>query len=150
MSTQDAEQLVGRNASAERPLTHVLSLDVAALLLRVGFGLTLSLAHGLKKLQNPTQFIATVSKDFPAPELLGWAAIFSEFAGGVFLALGLFTRSAATLVAGTLFVAAFQVHAHDPFAKKELALAYALVGLAIAIGGPGRYSIDAYLTSKKA
>jgi hypothetical protein len=79
----------------------------------------------------------------PAPTLLGWFAILSEFAGGLLLALGLFTRAAGLAVAGTLFIAAFKVHAADPFAKKELALAYAVVGLAFALSGGGRYALDA-------
>ena len=157
MPTQDAQHLLGLDVAAEprsqswapRAAARILSLDSAALLLRVSFGLALSFAHGLKKIQNPGQFIERVGKSFPAPELLGWAAILSEFAGGLLLALGLFTRSTATFVSATLFVAAFKVHAADPFAKKELALAYALIGLAFLIGGPGRYSLDALIARKK-
>ena len=156
MSTRDAEQLIGLDVSAQprpsawaRGAAGILSLDSAALLLRVGFGLTLSLVHGLNKLKDPDAFLVNVAKRFPAPALLGWAAILSEFAGGLLLALGLFTRSAATFVATTLLVAAFKVHAADPFAKKELALAFALVGLAFAIGGPGRHSIDALIARKR-
>jgi putative oxidoreductase len=126
-----------------------VSLDLSALLLRVGFGLTLSLMHGLHKLRDPDAFLSHVAKTFPAPTLLGWAAMLSECAGGLLLALGLFTRSAATFVATTMFVAAFKVHAADPFAKKELAFAYALIGVAFAIAGPGRYALDALIARKR-
>lgn len=127
-----------------------MSLDALSLLLRVGFGLTLSLMHGLHKLQNPDAFLGSVAtKGFPAPTLLGWAAMLSEFLGGLLLAIGLFTRPAATFIAGTLFVAAFKVHADDPFAKKELAFAYALIGLAFALAGPGRYALDTLIARRR-
>jgi putative oxidoreductase len=45
--------------------------------------------------------------------------------------------------------AAFVAHANDPFSKKELALAYALVALVLLVTGPGRYSIDARLERKR-
>jgi putative oxidoreductase len=136
------------NAPNHGGAAQIFTLDLAALLLRVAFGLTLALVHGLKKLTNPGEFIGHVATGFPAPELLGWAAMLSEFAGGLFLALGVFTRSAATAVAGTLLVAAIKVHAADLFAKKELALAYAAIGLAFALGGPGRYSVDGFIARR--
>jgi putative oxidoreductase len=139
--------LVGLEAPAavSSPLS-LLRGDIALLVLRVSFGLTLALTHGLNKIKAPEQFLANVAqRGFPAPTLLGWFAILSEFAGGLLLALGLFTRAAGVAVAGTLFIAAFKVHAADPFAKKELALAYAVVGLAFALSGGGRYALDAWL-----
>lgn len=153
MATQNVRPAIGVNVANEArtpaSLAQFVSLDSAVLVLRVGFGLALSLGHGLAKLNNPGHFLEIVAKSFPAPLLLGWAAMLSEFAGGLLLALGLFTRSAAAFIAGTLFVAAIKVHAADPFAKKELALAYALVGLAFLIGGPGRYSLDALIARKR-
>ena len=123
--------------------------DIALVILRVGFGLALALTHGRAKLTLPTRFIEGLNKHgFPLPSLFGWAAILSEFAGGLLLAVGLLTRPAATLVVVTLGVAAFDFHSADPFAKRELALAYAVVALAVAIAGPGRYSLDAWLASR--
>lgn len=126
-----------------------LGIDLALLWLRVSFGLTLAFTHGLSKLQDPGHFLEVVAqRGFPAPSLLGWAAILSEVAGGIALALGLFTRTAGAFVAVTLFIAAFKVHAADPFAKKELALAYAAIGVAFVAAGAGRYSLDAWLAQK--
>ncbi|HEX7452724.1 MAG TPA: DoxX family protein [Polyangiaceae bacterium] len=117
--------------------------DVALLLLRVAFGASLSLTHGLAKLQGPALFLSILTKrGFPLPVFFGWAAILSEFAGGLLLALGAFTRPAAAFIAITLSVAAFDIHSGDPFAKRELALAYAVVALSLLIGGPGRFSLD--------
>jgi len=141
---------MSQGASADAREVRLWTVDVAALVVRVGFGMTLALAHGLSKLKSPEQFIEGVAKrGFPAPTVLGWVAILSELLGGLLLALGLFTRPAAAAVASTLLIAAFKVHADDPFAKKELALAYAVVGLAFLIGGPGRYALDAVLQRKR-
>ncbi len=126
------------------------SLDAGLLLLRVGFGLTLAFGHGLSKLLTLGRFIGKVAKHgFPLPEVLGPLAMLSEFAGGILLALGLATRPAATFVIATMLGAALKVHAHDPFPKKELALAYALVALVLLVTGPGRHSLDARLERRR-
>src|SRR3989338_2225058 len=59
---------------------------------------------------------------FHAPVFFAWAAALSEFAGGILLVLGLFTRPAALFILITMGVAAFVAHANDPFTPKELAL----------------------------
>jgi putative oxidoreductase len=120
------------------------AVDAGLLALRLGFGLTLALKHGLAKLLDLEKFIGTVAKHgFPLPGVFGPIAMLSEFAGGLLLAVGLMTRPAATFVLATMLGAALKVHAHDPFSKKELALAYALVALVLFVTGPGRYSLDA-------
>lgn len=120
--------------------------DKALLLVRVLFGLTLALAHGSKKLTGLEAFVASVAKKgILLPELLAPLAMMSEFLGGLLLALGLLTRVAALFVLGTMLVAAVYVHAADPFSKKELALAYAAVALALFFWGAGRHSLDAWL-----
>jgi putative oxidoreductase len=132
------QRLLARLASAP-PWAH----DLAFLVLRLTFGAALALSHGLGKLTAPAQFILALSKrGFPLPELFGWAALLSEFAGGLLLALGLLTRPAAAFVLITLTVAAFDIHSGDPFVKRELALAYAVVALTLLIAGPGRFSLD--------
>ncbi|MEI9948538.1 MAG: DoxX family protein [Pseudomonadota bacterium] len=123
--------------------TTLLAQDLAFLALRLSFGSALALSHGLGKLEAPTQFILGLTKrGFPLPTLFGWAALLSEFAGGILLALGLLTRPAAAFVLITLTVAALDIHSGDPFAKRELALAYAAVALTLLIAGPGRFSLD--------
>jgi putative oxidoreductase len=123
--------------------------DLGLALVRVGFGLSLALAHGLGKVAHPDQFVNGLAQGgFPAPAVLGWVALLSEFGGGLLLALGLLTRPAAAFVVGTLGVAAFHVHAADPYQRKELALAYVVVGLALLVAGPGRFSLDALLARR--
>ena len=106
-----------------------------------------------------------------AQKLLGWFAnhpsppTFSqlwvggviELVGGVLIALGLLTRSAAFLVSGTLAVAYIQFHWKlrlDGFRflpivnQGELALIYSFLFLFIFAHGAGRFSLDG-LRSKK-
>lgn len=118
--------------------------DLAVALLRVGFGLSMAFAHGLAKVGNLSGFTQNVAKmGIPLPALFGPAAALSEFVGGLLLAIGLFTRPAALCLLITMLVAALWVHADDPFQKKELALAFALVALFFLLYGPGRKSVDA-------
>ena len=119
-------------------------VDLGLLVLRVGFGLALAFAHGLGKVPPSEGFVgATAALGFLVPTLFAWAAGLSEFVGGLLLAAGLLTRPAGLFVAITLGVAAFAQHGGDPFVDRELALAYFAVGVAFAVMGAGRYSVDA-------
>lgn len=72
-----------------------------------------------------------------------------EFAGGILLALGLFTRPVAALVTGLMSVAVFQVHWAAGFfwtaGGIEYPLLWGLVALSFVFSGGGRYSVDALL-----
>ncbi len=78
--------------------------------------------------------------------LMGLAGIL-ELVGGVALALGLFTRPVAFLLAGEMAVAYFMAHAPRGFFPilngGELAALYCFVFLFIAAAGPGPWSVDA-------
>lgn len=127
-----------------------LSVDAGLLVLRVGFGLSLALAHGLPKLLDLSSFIASVEKrGIPFAELSAPFAALSEFVGGLLLALGWFTRPAALAILSTMLVVLLHVHLHDPFKKQELGLAYALVALAVLAMGPGRFSVDGWRGSRR-
>jgi putative oxidoreductase len=81
----------------------------------------------------------------PLPEVAAWAAALSEFAGGIFVAIGLGTRIAAFFIFATMSVAAFIRHAPDPFNVKELALAYWTMAGALIVTGAGPLSLDALI-----
>ncbi|MBX3183845.1 MAG: DoxX family protein [Polyangiaceae bacterium] len=123
-----------------------LGTDFALLSLRLWFGLAMAWAHGYGKITNLEGFTANVAKmGLPLSSVLGPAAALSEFVGALLIALGLMTRLSAAFLLITMVVAAFVVHAADPFQKKELALSYAVVMGALLVTGPGRFSVDARL-----
>lgn len=124
---------------------HLSSLDsnLALLVFRVYIGLTMAFAHGLGKLPPNSQFTGYLaSLGLPMPELMSWMAGLSEFGGGLLVALGIATRWSALTVVGAMAVAAFMAHGADPFAKKELALAYFASFGVLAFLGAGRFSVD--------
>jgi putative oxidoreductase len=69
-------------------------------------------------------------------------AIFAEVVCTVFVALGLGTRIFVVPILVMLGVAAFAIHASDPFGEKELALTYLAMFGAVFLLGPGELSID--------
>ena len=90
-----------------------------------------------------SHFAGSVGKiGFPVPVVFAWAAALSELVGGSLVAIGLYTRFAATFAAVTMFIAAFLYHATDEFATREKALLYFAVMLALACMGPGKWSVD--------
>jgi putative oxidoreductase len=120
------------------------------LVLRVGAGLFMALGHGLTKLRA----FPKLSSMFPDPLGIGSAASLTfatgaEFLAALLLALGLFARPSAAALAFTMGVAGFLQHAPDPFAKRELALLYGIIFLALALTGPGSFSLDAWFARKR-
>jgi putative oxidoreductase len=130
--------------------------DVGLLVLRLT-GLLLAVGHGLKKIPPPDMFVVGVEKlGFPAPGVFAWLAAIAEGIGGLLLALGLLTRPAAFMVAGTMLVAAFGQHWGDPMfpsqtnpVSKEPAILFLLPALALLFTGSGRYGIDYFLRGRR-
>ena len=120
--------------------------DVGLLVLRLGIGLTMALAHGLGKIPPSDGFVqATAGMGFPLPVVFAWAAALSEFLGGLLIAVGFLTRPAAVALAFTMAVARFVQHGADPFGDGELALVYLVAALALVFTGAGRYALDRVL-----
>ncbi len=113
-------------------------------ILRIFAGASLAIAHGFGKLPVKPGFIEnTANLGFPMPAVFAWAAALSEFLGGIFLALGVFTRISGFFIAFTMFIAAFIANAGKGFEKQELALFYLVVGLVFLLKGAGDWSLDA-------
>lgn len=112
-------------------------------ILRVTLGCFMFFAHGLPKLIN----FSTLMPNFPDPLQIGRffslsLAVFAEFFCAIGLVLGLGTRLVLIPLIITMGVAAFWVHAADPFVKKEMALLFLTGFLTIFLAGPGLYSVD--------
>ena len=119
--------------------------NLGLLVLRAGSGLLMA-THGVGKAQmvlgGTFQFADPIGIGQPASLVL---AAFAELVCALLVAAGLFTRLAAIPLIVTMLVAAFVVHGADPLAKKELALMYLACFTAIALLGPGRFSLDRVL-----
>ncbi|MEJ7846846.1 MAG: DoxX family protein [Pyrinomonadaceae bacterium] len=123
-----------------------VSANAGLTLLRIFAGVSLALAHGSGKMPPSEGFIGgTASMGLPMPVFFAWAASFSEFFGGIFLALGLFTRLSSFFIAVVMLTALVGVHAADPFQKQELAFLYLFIALAFLLKGSGDWSIDSFL-----
>jgi putative oxidoreductase len=122
----------------------------ALLGLRLFAGLTMAFAHGLGKLPPADMFVGFLeSMGLPFPILLAWLAALAEFVGGILVAIGFLTRPAALALVVTMLVAAFMAHAADPFAKKEMALLFAVIFAYIFVTGAGKLALDNKLTLRK-
>ena len=119
--------------------------DLGLLALRLGVGGMMLLGHGWPKL---SKFSALADK-FPDPLGVGSQlslimAVFGEVFCAALLMLGLLTRLAAIPFLTTMLVAAIIIHGGDPWAKKELALLYAVPAVTLLLTGPGGLSLDAW------
>lgn len=112
------------------------------LLLRLHVGVSMA-SGGLDKLPVPDWFVEQVSGiGFPMPEFFAFAAAMAEFAGGVLLAFGLFTRPAAFFLAITIGVAAFGFHEVTPIRQLHITQVLFWSYVLFAFAGGGRYSLD--------
>lgn len=87
--------------------------------------------------------------DYPQPEMFSliWIGAVLEFAGGLLLLLGLFTRPAAFILSGQMAVAYWMFHAPDNFFpvlnRGDAAILYCFIFLYFVFSGPGVWSLDA-------
>jgi putative oxidoreductase len=119
--------------------------DRALLVLRLVVGVAFA-AHGYQKLfgmgpDGVATFFATL--DIPMASLAAWAVSLLEFAGGIALILGIFTRGTAALLAVTMVGAIWFAKRTDGFFDFELEFVLAGVSLALALAGAGAHSVDA-------
>lgn len=125
-----------------------VSGDTGLLILRVVFGLLFA-AHGAQKLfgwfggEGLAANNAGFEKmGFEPGNVFGTVAGLSEFVGGLLLALGAFTPLAAAIVLGTGIVIVNTGFSKGLLGGYEMGLLFAVVALAIAFTGPGRFSLD--------
>ncbi len=117
--------------------------DLGLLVLRLGFA-GLMLTHGIPKLQ---MLINGQGAEFPSvmgmPGTLSLVlAVLGELVAPILIILGWKTKLASLFPIVTMAVAAFSIHAADPFGKKEFPLLYLFGFLAIFLLGAGKFSIE--------
>ena len=126
-------------------LTKSFSKDTALLILRVITG-TVLIHHGFEKLANIENFADAFVRPLhlPFPIFLSYVAAFSEIGGSWLLILGLATRFGALAIVGTISVAIYHalVTAGFNIFLLELLLLYFASSTAIALTGPGDFSVD--------
>lgn len=135
---------------------HGRGVDFGLLLLRLA---TLTLVpHGLHKAFDMPAFTREVAGTFvggQAPDVVAWVVMLGQVALPVLIAVGLFTRPAAFLVAAmmaviwALMVAAridYVPLAPDGGLTGENALLYVALTLPLAFTGAGRWSVDSLRT----
>lgn len=123
-------------------MNKALVKDIGLAVLRI-LPSAMLLTHGVPKLQK----LISGNFEFGDPIGIGVApslflAVIGEFVCPVLLLIGFKTRWVAIPPAITMAVAAFIAHGDDPFANKEKALLYLVFFVAIALLGPGRFSVD--------
>jgi putative oxidoreductase len=129
-----------------------MSLSLGLVILRVVVGLTLA-GHGAQKLfgwwggSGMDGWIQMVTKLRIRPAApWAWIAALSEFGGGILLALGLLSPLGSFAIAGAMLVAIATVHWPNGFWNVKRGYEFNLTLLAsvtaLALTGPGRYSLD--------
>ena len=135
--------------------TRDATASLGLLFLRIGTGLILMIGHGIGKIEK----FEMLKDKFPVPDFFPLslmspffslcATIGAEVGCAALLILGLATRPAAFIIAFTMVVAAFNIHASGPWflggepGPKEPALLYLIPAIAILLAGAGSYSADA-------
>ena len=119
-----------------------LKAHIGLLILRVSAA-GMILTHGWGKLMN----FSDLSTKFPDPIGLGSSAsltlaVFAEVFCAIALGVGFKSRWATIPLAITMIVAAFIIHASDPFGKQEKALLFLTMFVTLFLTGPGKYSVD--------
>ena len=136
--------------------------DLGKLLLRFSSG-TIFLFAGLMKLMSIEGTIGFFTGIFGAgmAPFLAWLVALTEFGGGLALLLGIFPRISGLLLSFIMLVAVATVQFPamlglmadgqmfiQAFSKVRLDFLLLFVNLAIALLGPGKYSLEEYLKLK--
>lgn len=124
--------------------------DVGLLVVRLGFGLYMFIGHGWGKITSGPDQWAELGGTMGLfgitffPVFWGFMAALAESVCALLVAAGLFTRVAALILIGNMFVAA-SMHIITGNGSPEMAILYGLVWIGFLFAGPGPYSIDAQI-----
>lgn len=122
--------------------------DLGLFILRVGVGLSFFFVHGLPKLMAGPEMWGQIGGAMGhfgitfLPVFWGFMAAAAEGIGGLFLALGVGTRTAAAFMAVTMAIAAsHHLISGDGMGKASHAVELGIVFLALVWLGSGKYAL---------
>lgn len=129
------------------------AFNFATLLLRLAFGGTMMINHGLGKLKAVEGTIASFNEHGGAPlglptPVAVYLLIFAEFFCSIFIILGLFTRLACIPLIIAMGVAFFVTHNHVIDDMGYGSFSYLIVFVVLLLTGPGKASIDALINKR--
>ena len=132
----------------------------------VGYGF---MAHGYAKLARGPEVFVEILRGIgvPAPDIMGWATIVVELAGGLAVLLGAFVAWVSIPMAAILLVATFTVHLPNGFSSIKLQaitatgahfgqpgyeadLLYLACLAALVLGGAGPFAVDGVRSRRRA
>ncbi len=94
--------------------------------------------NAFSALDHFCRFVVTLGLPF----WLGCLSAFTEFAGGIALLLGLFSRFFAFLIAINMIVALFAVNIHHGYSGSQYTLALITLAAMLLLYGPGAWALD--------
>ena len=122
--------------------------DMGKLILRLALGL-LILLHGIGKLKGGVGPIAQMLTAHGLPAFLAWGALVGEVLGPILLIVGFYARIGAVLIAINMLTAFALVHVAQLGQLNEqggwaleLQGMFLFTAIALALLGPGRYSVN--------
>jgi len=125
------------------------AFNIAMLLLRISFGVTLLVKHGFAKVmvfgQLQTTFYSFMGF---GPKFSLILALFAEIFCSLLVILGLFTRWACIPIIFTMLVVIYGANADKDFMESELPIFYLTAFLTLLLCGPGRISVDGMINKK--
>jgi putative oxidoreductase len=109
--------------------------------------------HGLEifdkaKMNEYTKWLVDMRS--PAPAFMVYLGKGAELVSGILLALGLFTRPAAILLAITMAFIAFGIGHGKIYMEDQHPFLFVLLALVFVFTGPGKWSLDRLLFSRHA
>lgn len=132
------------------------AFNIAWLLFRFYCGITIAIGAGwpkMNELSAPGWFVKQVSElgfNFPSPGFWAAAAAWGEFAGGICIAIGFFTRFSAIQLAFQFFVVSF-IWYDNPMPMFGMYYQQLIFWgfIVIAFGGSGKYAVDRLIMNHK-
>jgi len=122
--------------------------DLGRLLLRLGLGACI-LLHGIAKLRGGIDPIAGMVTGLGLPAFVAYGVYVGELLAPVLVILGWYSRIGALVIAINMVAAVALVHRADLFKLAdtggyalELQAMYLITALALALMGPGRFSVN--------